>query len=176
MAWGVPSPHYLEAMFRISDLFDFVSIRNHPESGMSQPNHDHAHCFPSDLAKGFLPRTLAHTFGSSGRISNSLYVTESHLSPFSVLVLASSDRSNLASVGSALMCSLERDGYAPVASYYEGVLSVGVLSGREARPREAARFGARMLLNYFTESELANFDRTSLYFPAAGEFDWERYL
>jgi hypothetical protein len=176
MAWGTPSADYLETMFRIADLFDFVAIRNHPESGMSQPQHDHAHCFPSDLPKGLIPRTLATTLRDAGKISDTIVSLESPLSPFSVFALASSESSLLAETGATLLRNLERAGHVAVCSYYEGVLCVGVLLPKEMRPSGPARFGARMLLNYFTTFELANFDQTCRYFPMAGEFHWDRYL
>jgi hypothetical protein len=176
MAWGTPSTHYLEAMFRVADLFDFVAIRNHPETGMSQPQHDHAHCFPSDLPKGLIPRRLASELRETGRIADDIVSFESPHSPFSVYTLASNERSRLARAGSTLLYNLERSGHAAVCSYYDGVLSVGVLSPKGIRPAHPARFGARMLLNYFTPSELENFDQTCRYFPMAGEFDWKKYL
>lgn len=176
MVWGTPSAHYLETMFRVADLFDFVAIHNHPECGMSQPQHDHAHCFPSDLPKGLIPRTLAAILRDSGRISDRIISLESPLSPFSVLTLVSKERSRLADAGSALLYNLERAGHVAVCSYYDGILSIGVLLPEELRPEEPARFGARMLLNYFTPSELENFDLTCRYFPMAGQFDWNEYL
>ncbi len=176
MAWGTPSTHYLETMFRVADLFDFVAIRNHPECGMSQPQHDHAHCFPSDLPKGLIPRTLAAILRDAGQMSDNVISLQSPLSPFSVLTLVSRERSLLADAGSTLLCNLERAGHVAVCSYYGGILSVGVLLPKELRPSEAARFGARMLLNYFTSSELDDFDQTCRYFPQAGRFDWNRYL
>jgi hypothetical protein len=163
-------------MFHVADLFDFVAIRNHPESGMSQPQHDHAHCFPSDLPKGLIPRRLAARLRDTGQISDRIISFESPLSPFSVLALASHERSRLAEVGSTVLSKLEQAGLVAVCSYYDGILSVGVLVPRNLRPSEPARFGARMLLNYFTPSELENFDQTCRYFPMAGQFDWSSYL
>ncbi len=176
MTWGTPSAHYLETMFSVADLFDFVAIRNHPESGMSQPQHDHAHCFPSDLPKGFIPRTLAARMKEAGQLSDEITVSESSLTPFSVLTLAATDRAALAKRGSILLRNLERADHVPVCSYYGGVLSVGVLVQKDIRPEERSRFGARVLLNYFTHSELQNFHLTSRYFPMAGQFKWKKYL
>ncbi len=171
---------YLEAMVRLAHAYDVVSVRNHPQAGMSIPDHEHAHV---------LPRLVPTTTGTRHPI---YALTDSLLEPesFGISTVARTRFDTRACVGKGrvetaynILSRLARNEII-FTFYYDPAANQGKQGAFFITPHKKADAkvsGSYPLYNYQTtslegfsyEAHLTNLES---YIYTKGTFPWNAYL
>jgi hypothetical protein len=157
----------LHELFVLADTLAMRLARNHPLDGMSIPEHDHLHLYPS----------LFSVFPMMEQLELIDYRETGELpvefTPFSTYLLYDADREKLARQSTALMDALDEQRvvfsfcYSDHRAYFSPRLCVP--------PQEGPKLGMLTIPHLFNPQDLRTVTLLESCVPPQGAFSWEGF-
>lgn len=162
----------LSALLEISDLLELTAVRNHQRDGMSIPQHDHAHLFPSDLIPSDLTQTI---IGASSSATNSTGVIIPSGTPFATLAIIGPSSSEIAKMAAPILTRLNAANEVFTFTYHKRHLFISPRKNISNANTQIS-LGGGVPLHLFDPANVAHQDQLGQHAALKGEFPWGRFL